>query len=41
MSRKGINGGTTVAGTMVLAHLAGIKVLATGGLGTFAIPEFS
>ncbi|KAK8153204.1 IdgA domain-containing protein [Phyllosticta citrichinensis] len=26
-------GGTTIAGTMVLAHLAGIKVFATGGLG--------
>jgi len=26
-------GGTTVAGTSVLAHLAGIKVFATGGLG--------
>jgi pseudouridylate synthase / pseudouridine kinase len=28
-----LNGGTTIAGTMVLAHLAGIKVFATGGLG--------
>ncbi|EME42248.1 hypothetical protein DOTSEDRAFT_54669 [Dothistroma septosporum NZE10] len=28
-----LNGGTTVSGTMVLAHAAGIKVLATGGLG--------
>jgi pseudouridylate synthase / pseudouridine kinase len=28
-----INGGTTIAGTMLLAHLAGIKVFATGGLG--------
>ncbi|KAF8475852.1 Indigoidine synthase A like protein-domain-containing protein [Kalaharituber pfeilii] len=27
------NGGTTIAGTMVLAELAGIKVFATGGLG--------
>ncbi|KAK5149056.1 hypothetical protein LTR04_000140, partial [Oleoguttula sp. CCFEE 6159] len=27
------NGGTTIAGTMILAHLAGIKVFATGGLG--------
>jgi len=27
------NGGTTVAGTMILAHLVGIKVFATGGLG--------
>ena len=30
---KKINGGTTIAGTMVLAHLAGIRVFATGGLG--------
>ncbi|OAX84948.1 hypothetical protein ACJ72_00673 [Emergomyces africanus] len=30
---KNMNGGTTIAGTMVLAHLAGIKVFATGGLG--------
>jgi pseudouridylate synthase / pseudouridine kinase len=28
-----MNGGTTISGTMVLAHLAGIKVFATGGLG--------
>ena len=28
-----LNGGTTVAGTMILAHMAGIKVFATGGLG--------
>ena len=28
-----LNGGTTIAGTMLLAHLAGIKVFATGGLG--------
>ena len=27
------NGGTTIAGTMVLAHMAGIKIFATGGLG--------
>lgn len=27
------NGGTTIAGTMVIAHLAGIKIFATGGLG--------
>ncbi|PUU77509.1 Indigoidine synthase A like protein-domain-containing protein [Tuber borchii] len=27
------NGGTTIAGTMLLAHMAGIKVFATGGLG--------
>lgn len=28
-----LNGGTTIAGTMVLAHMAGIRVFATGGLG--------
>lgn len=28
-----LNGGTTIAGTMLLALLAGIKVFATGGLG--------
>lgn len=32
MDRK-LNGGTTVAGTMILASLVGIKVFATGGLG--------
>lgn len=30
---KKYHGGTTIAGTMILAHLAGIKVFATGGLG--------
>lgn len=30
---KAENGGTTVAGTMFAAHHAGIKVLATGGIG--------
>ncbi|KZF22340.1 hypothetical protein L228DRAFT_221199 [Xylona heveae TC161] len=33
LAGRKLNGGTTVAGTMVLAHLAGIKVFATGGLG--------
>ena len=33
MSDAPIYGGTTIAGTMILAHLAGIKVFATGGLG--------
>ena len=28
-----LNGGTTVSGTMALAHTAGIEILATGGLG--------
>ncbi|KAG8809598.1 hypothetical protein FRC17_003368 [Serendipita sp. 399] len=27
------NGGTTIAGTMVIAHMTGIKVFSTGGLG--------
>ncbi|EMC95867.1 hypothetical protein BAUCODRAFT_148731 [Baudoinia panamericana UAMH 10762] len=30
---KPLSGGTTVAGTMILAHMAGIRVFATGGLG--------
>lgn len=30
---KKLNGGTTIAGTMILSQLAGIKVFATGGLG--------
>ena len=33
MNGRLLNGGTTVSGTMILAHLAGIKVFATGGLG--------
>ncbi|PRT55243.1 hypothetical protein B9G98_02863 [Wickerhamiella sorbophila] len=28
-----LSGGTTIAGTMILAHRAGIKIFATGGLG--------
>lgn len=32
MSQK-LNGGTTIAGTMILSHLSSIKVFATGGLG--------
>lgn len=28
-----LNGGTTVSATMILAHLAGVRVFATGGLG--------
>ncbi|CEP25265.1 unnamed protein product [Cyberlindnera jadinii] len=28
-----LNGGTTISGTMILAHKTGIKVFATGGLG--------
>ncbi|KAK3067101.1 hypothetical protein LTR53_016227 [Teratosphaeriaceae sp. CCFEE 6253] len=30
---KPLNGGTTISGTLVLAHMAGIRVFATGGLG--------
>jgi len=30
---KKMNGSTTVAGTMYLANMAGIKVLVTGGIG--------
>ena len=30
---RGVNGSTTVAATMMLAHLAGIGVFATGGIG--------
>ncbi len=30
---NGLNGATTVAGTMILADMAGIKVFATGGIG--------
>ncbi|KAL3467446.1 Indigoidine synthase A like protein-domain-containing protein [Aspergillus heterothallicus] len=33
MAGKPLYGGTTISGTMVLAHLAGIKVFGTGGLG--------
>ncbi|KAF2272118.1 uncharacterized protein EI97DRAFT_504447 [Westerdykella ornata] len=33
LAGKKFNGGTTIAGTMLLAHLAGIKVFGTGGLG--------
>ncbi|RDI76333.1 hypothetical protein Vi05172_g13664 [Venturia inaequalis] len=33
LTGKHFNGGTTIAGTMILAHLAGIRVFATGGLG--------
>jgi pseudouridylate synthase len=30
VTARGLTGGTTIAGTMVLAHMAGIKVFATG-----------
>jgi len=33
MGVRGANGGTTVAATMLLAHRAGIRVFATGGIG--------
>ena len=32
-SAQGVSGATTVAGTMVLAHWAGIRILVTGGIG--------
>lgn len=30
---RGLNGGTTVSGTMLIAHAAGIPIMATGGIG--------
>lgn len=30
---QGKNGATTVAGTMIIAHMAGIRIFATGGIG--------
>jgi len=30
---QGLNGGTTVSGTMVLAHMADIPIFVTGGIG--------
>lgn len=36
-----LHGGTTVSGTMVLAHLAGIKIFGTGGLGAHGSPSLS
>lgn len=30
---KGMNGATTVAATMIIAHMAGVKVFVTGGIG--------
>ncbi|OJJ43280.1 hypothetical protein ASPZODRAFT_28581 [Penicilliopsis zonata CBS 506.65] len=33
MASKPLYGGTTISGTMLLAHLAGIKIFGTGGLG--------
>ncbi|KAH8699408.1 Indigoidine synthase A like protein-domain-containing protein [Phaeosphaeriaceae sp. PMI808] len=33
LTDKLFNGGTTISGTMLLAHLAGIKIFGTGGLG--------
>ncbi|KAF2268494.1 hypothetical protein CC78DRAFT_372128 [Lojkania enalia] len=33
LAGKTFNGGSTIAGTMLLAHLAGIKIFGTGGLG--------
>lgn len=33
MADRKLNGGTTIAGTMILAHMAGIEIFGTGGLG--------
>lgn len=33
LAAKGEDGATTVAATMILAHLAGVKIFATGGVG--------
>lgn len=33
MLSKGLNGGTTVSGTIIVANLVGIGVFATGGIG--------
>ncbi|KAJ5179918.1 hypothetical protein N7492_003128 [Penicillium capsulatum] len=33
MVGKPIHGGTTISGTMILSHLAGVKIFGTGGLG--------
>lgn len=33
LTGRKLNGGTTISGTMILAHLAGVRVFATGGLG--------
>lgn len=31
---KKLNGGTTVAGTVIIANMVGINIFATGGIGT-------
>ncbi len=33
LASKGLHGATTVASTMIIAHLAGIRIFATGGIG--------
>ena len=33
MYLQGLTGGTTISGTMVLAHAAGIRIFVSGGLG--------
>ena len=30
---EGLNGGTTVSGTMIVSHMAGVPVFVTGGIG--------
>jgi len=39
VAAKGLTGGTTIAGTMILAHMAGIKVFATGVLMRLALEQ--
>ena len=33
VGRQGVSGGTTVSSTMAAAHVAGIEVFVTGGIG--------
>ena len=39
VAAKGLTGGTTIAGTMILAHMTGIKVFATGVLMRLALEQ--
>jgi Indigoidine synthase A like protein len=34
------NGGTTVAGTLIIANMVGIKIFATGGIGNWEGSDF-
>jgi len=33
VGRQGVSGGTTVSATMLAAHMAGVEVFVTGGIG--------